>query len=210
MPTTLDYSVSTLAGTEHVIPQSQGLHYPVGHHATTREHCRCVDNSLHVIESIEGITRQITPLIPDQVLVLQRKAIERCVNMMQCSFCSSSPTKIMLALVVCEKLVILIQDNVFQCNWSKDSRSQAYDQYTTKSGLQDKMDQHITLGSYRTNDPIEWATVVTTLFTLQGHRLRKLIKDLKSLAVSNNWHVQVSTLEVIERKFTIPHSTKKK
>ncbi|KAJ5870160.1 C6 zinc finger domain-containing protein [Penicillium solitum] len=181
-------------------------HQPTAHQQSSIEHCHCVDDALQVIEKIEGITRQVTPLIPDYALVVQRTAMDYCSRIMECGVCSMISRNIMLALVVCEKLAVLLHGTLLPGGWRKSIQSQLHGHYPAVLRYPKRTEESVILGSYRSSDQKEWAAVVTLLFTFQEHRLQKLIGDLKHLAASNHWHVHVSMLELMEKGSALPQT----
>lgn len=143
--------------------------------------CQCLEISSRLMELWEGRRHEGANVSIDGLLVLQRQTIQQGHSVLACECCSIKSSSMMLPLMLCEKLVLSLE----QCK-----------EPDLLTGAREGK-----IGVFDVRTGQEWAQIMRALTVLQSNAMRELIQRFKTIAQSAGWQTQLSILVKIEERY---------
>ncbi|KAL5425803.1 hypothetical protein PMIN07_011419 [Paraphaeosphaeria minitans] len=143
--------------------------------------CECLEASSRIMEVWEGRRHDGANASIDGLLVLQRQTIQQGHSVLACECCSIKSSSMMLPLMLCEKLVLSLE----QCS----------EPYLLTGAGKGKV------GDFEVRTGQEWAQLMRALAALQSNAARELIQRFRMIAQSAGWQTQLAILVKIEERF---------
>jgi hypothetical protein len=147
-----------------------------------------------MLEEIESSIRQEKPNAVDGMLSVQKQALLHGTRMIECQYCTTLSTSLLLLSLMSEKLVVLSERAASSCR-NIEMRSPSF-----------RKAQKISLGGYEMESINEWGPVVNVLLFIQSTHLQSLLARLKNLAVTSGWQTHLLILVEAEK---LMHSVSK-
>ena len=167
--------------------------------------CTCLQRALKVIEKLETQKYQQKPISIDVVLSFQQLALDACDTMLACKDCRILSTSIMVVLMICEKLL-----KSPRLGWRRNSIGSSTHKLAERrhpqpldylGGLQASM------GTYKLKTAEELLSIAETLKSTSLKRLRLVLSQMYTLAISQDWTIQVMMITQLQEATRIDYSS---
>ena len=167
--------------------------------------CQCPQAIIALLESSEATTSRVEIQNVDTILAHHKEALMRCKNVLECAHCDSPTDHMMLLVVVCRKLVTLVEEVVRVFNrWRtinqlvKDGIGAVRD-----DGGQHHQDRwNFSFGNYVVDSELEGGSIIKILILVQLKGTLGILNRLKSIAKAEQRETQMAMLQAIEHKVT--------
>ncbi|KAH8703475.1 hypothetical protein BGW36DRAFT_423037 [Talaromyces proteolyticus] len=174
--------------------------------------CHCWSDMVNILEMLgqEGYGSDDQGIQPpiDSILSFQRSAVEKCTSMLDCTFCFSSSERILVLVLVGDKLISKFEEVLKRQQFLPNSRPDAFDAGLTRPATATTASSNrpgnggvkLFLGDYEIHTS-EWMSLLDTLLNLQVRRLGNFISRLKVWATSAHGIAHLAMLSKLERRF---------
>lgn len=192
-------------------------------HSQVADSCRCLLDVVQFLEKLElknEANEQVMGAL-DTILSFQKSAVERCIQMLDCSLCKVSSERMVMLALMGDKLV-----TEFVKALTAASRSKRQDPPPAKSSLKpdeftlevlptpppetctaslqvspENSRRKLHLGDYEITSCYEWSCLLNILLNLQSRRLNQFISRAKSWATTTNRDAQLAMFVKLEHRF---------
>ena len=154
--------------------------------------CGCLGKALAVLERFEAHQQQASRQKADELLSLQRQAIERCNAFIACGLCTKVSHSAMVLLMLCEKCFASSQLLIrIACNFRVGSQNAQADR-----GICGRSDayvlgtERILYGDYEVSTRVEQVEVLEALLRCFLQCLLSFLARFERLAIAKGWRTQ--------------------